>query len=530
VAATVRISAEILSMAASLSGKMGTFFRRQADWALQNNLAACELMQMDKQIAAANIRVEIAQRELESHEKQMENAQTVLDYMTNQKFTNQDLYGWMVSDTSSSYFACYQMAFALAKKAERTFRFERGLSDSNFIQFGYWDSLRKGLLAGDRLHLALLQMEQAYTDQNIREREISRDISLLQNVPLALIALKETGTCEIMIPESFFDADYPGQYMRRIKSVALSIPCVVGPYTSLNCRLTLLANKTRVSSEAGDQYAENLEGGDDRFVNNFAAIQSIATSHGLNDAGLFEVNFHDERYLPFEGAGVISRWRLEMPKANNAFDFETISDVILHFKYTAREGGDTLRQKAQEPLLAGPRQDLLRFFSLRHEFPADWYRFLNPGPGSIKGLSMTLDLAIARFPYQFRGKSISVSKVELYLKFKDIYDTQAYPQNGTPLGDYAGSKPLKISLTPPGGNAVTADLKSDKSFLHGAPHAVLDLSDQTAGLGAWTVAVQNDDLAGLSASLRTDGGASKAYRLKSDAILDMAFVCHYSAG
>jgi hypothetical protein len=29
------------------------------------------------------------------------------------------------------------------------------------------------------------------------------------------------------------------------------------------------------------------------------------------DAGMFELNFRDERYLPFEGAGAISEWRLE---------------------------------------------------------------------------------------------------------------------------------------------------------------------------------------------------------------------------
>ena len=372
---------------------MGGYFRRQADWALQNNLAACEIMQIDKQLAAAHIRVDIAQHELDAHERQMENAQAILDYMTNQKFTNQDLYGWMISETASSYFSCYQMAFTIAKKAERTFRFERGLTDSNFIQFGYWDSLRKGLLAGDQLHLALLQMEAAYTDQNVREYEISRDISVLLNAPLALIALKETGSCEIAIPESFFDADYPGHYMRRIKNVTLSVPCVVGPYTSLNCKLTLLTNKTRISSALGDQYAENAENGDDRFVNNFAAVQSIATSHGVNDSGLFEVNFRDERYLPFEGGGAISRWRLEMPKDNNAFDFETISDVILHLRYTARGGGQPLTQAARQALAGGPQDDLLRLFDLRHEFPATWYGFLNPSAASATSLSMTLDLA-----------------------------------------------------------------------------------------------------------------------------------------
>jgi len=525
---TIKIIGEILSLGAMLSGKMGTYFRRQAEWALQNNLAACEIMQIDRQIAAANIRVEIAEHELKAHEKQLENAQTILDYMTNQKFTNKDLYGWMVSDLSGAYFSCYQMAFALAKKAERAFRFERGLTESSFIQFGYWDSLRKGLLAGDRLDLALFQMETAYADQNTREYEISRDLSLLLNAPLALIALKETGVCEIAVPESFFDADYPGHYMRRIKNVTLSIPCVVGPYTSLNCTLTLLSNKTRVSSLVGDHYAENLESGDDRFVTNFAAVQSIATSHGANDAGLFEVNFRDERYLPFEGAGVISRWRLEMRRENNAFDFETIHDAILHFKYIAREGGDPLRQAARQELSSGPQDGRARLFSVRHEFPTEWSRFLDPTSGADQKQATTLDLGAERFPYQFRGKVISVEKVEVFLGFKETFDNQAYTQDGTPLGDYVAAKPLAISVTPPGGNAVTVQLKSNKSLLSGLPHGTADVSDQTAGLGAWTVEVQRDSIIGLPPSLRSDGGDTKIFRLKSDALSDMTLVFHYS--
>ena len=528
VASVVSFAVDVLSTSASQSGKMGSYFRRQAEWTLQNNLAACEIMQIDRQLAAANIRVEIAQAELASHEKQLENAQQVLDFMANQKFTNRDLYGWMVSDLSSSYFASYQMAFTLAKKAERAYRFERGLTDSNFIQFGYWDSLRKGLLAGDRLHLALKQLEIAFTDQNTRDQEISRDYSLLLNAPMALIALKETGVCEITVPESFFDADYLGHYMRRIKNVSLTIPCVVGPYSSVNCRLTLLTNKTRVSSDPGDQYVEDVENGDARFVNNFAAVQSIATSHGLNDSGMFEVSFRDERYLPFEGAGVISRWRLEMPKENNAWDLQTLSDVILHFKYAAWEGGEPLRRKAREALSSGPQDDLVRLFSLRHEFPTDWYRFLNPSDSAKTGHTMTLDLSAERFPYQFRGKTITISSVDLYLSFKEIHDSQLFSRDGTPLGDYGAGKPLKVSLIPPGGTAVDVQLKSNRSLLNGLPHAAADVSDQTAGLGGWKIEIHSEDLAGLPASLRSGGGSSKIYNLKPDTIADMLFVCHYS--
>jgi len=391
----------------------------------------------------------------------------------------------MTGTLSATYFASYQLAIGRGKKAERTFRYERGLTESNFIQFGYWDSLRKGLLAGDQLHLALLQMEAAYTDQNVREYEISRDVSLLLNAPLAVMALKETGLCEISLPESFFDADYPGQYMRRIKSVAISIPGIAGPYTSLNCTLTLLTNKTRVSSDVGDQYPESLDGSDGRFVNNFAAVQLVATSRGVNDSGLFEVNFHDERYLPFEGAGVISRWRIEMPKDNNAFDFETISDVILHLKYTARDGGEPSRRAARQALATGPQADLVRLFSVRHEFPDQWYRFLNPNNGAMQAASITLDLSVGRFPYQFRGKSVVVNMVDIFLSFRNRHDPQSYPRDGTPLGEYAADRPLPVSLTPPGGTPVIAQFKSDKSLLNGLPHAAADVSDQTAGFGAW---------------------------------------------
>lgn len=526
---TLRIITEIISATASLSGKMGSYFRRQADWTLQNNLAACELMQIDRQIAAANIRVEIAQHELKAHEKQMENAQAIVDYMTNQKFTNTDLYGWMVNDLSSSYFACYQMAFAIAKKAERTFRFELGLTDSHFIQFGYWDSLRKGLLAGDRLHLALLQMEAAYTDQNKREYEISRDYSLLLNAPLALIALKETGKCEFSIPESFFDADYPGQFMRRIRSVSLTIPCVVGPYTSVNCTLTLLTNKIRLNA-SGDSYAEDVENGDARFANNFAAAQSIATSHGINDAGLFELNFRDERYLPFEGAGVIARWRLEMPKETNAFDTAAVSDVILHHKFVSKDGGLPLRQMIKQDAQPDDQEDLLRLFSLRHEFPSEWNRFLNPTGVTALSQSLAVDLSAIRFPYHVRGKTIVINAVELFLKFKDIHDPVIYSSAaGTPLGDYASAKPLKISLTPPGGGtAVNADLKSSPTVLNGVPHGNADVSDQSLGLGIWAIDLQAQDIAKLPASLRVEN-AGKISRLRSETIMDMFMLCHYSA-
>ena len=87
---------------------------------------------------------------------------------------------------------------------------------------------------------------------------------------------------------------------------------------------------------------------DPRIVRHYAATEAIATSSGQNDSGMFELNFRDERYFPFEFAGAVSRWRIELPPENNFFDMDTLSDIILHVNYIAREGGGVLRNAANE--------------------------------------------------------------------------------------------------------------------------------------------------------------------------------------
>ena len=387
------ILASVSSAGSSLAASIGSYNRRWDEWKHQERLANKEIEHIDKQIAAARIRQEIATKELQNHELQVENARAVDEFMRS-KFTNRELYDWMVAQTSALYFQAYQLAYDLAKRAERAYQFERGITSSSFVQFGHWDSLRKGLLAGERLSLDLKRLEVAYMDQNRREYEITKHVSLVLHDPINLIALKKTGSCEIDLPEALFDMDYPGHYMRRLKAVSVTIPAVVGPYTSINGTLTLLRSSIRKNAGRASSYAEQQD--DDRFLYNFAPIQSIATSHGQNDSGLFELNFRDERYLPFEGAGAISRWRLEIPRETSAFDLDTITDIVLRLNYTAREGGADLRSHAlaaatlpampaPAPLAPSsgaaaptrPTQDqLLRLFSLRHEFPTEWHRFI----------------------------------------------------------------------------------------------------------------------------------------------------------
>ena len=108
------------------------------------------------------------------------------------KFTSRDLYGWMITQISGLYFQSYQLAYDLAKRAERALQHELADASASFISFGYWDSLKKGLMAGERLQLDLRRMETAYREANRREYELTRHISLAQVDPAALVQLRQT--------------------------------------------------------------------------------------------------------------------------------------------------------------------------------------------------------------------------------------------------------------------------------------------------------------------------------------------------
>ena len=410
-----------LDKMASLQNTLAAYERRKDEWDFQGRLATIEKDQIQFQINAANIRQAIAQKESDNQQLQIDNAKTVDDYMRN-KFTSQQLFSWMITQISTAYFQAYQLAFDMAKRAENCYRYELGIESSNFIQFGYWDSLKKGLLSGDKLMTDLRRLEAAYMDQNKREFEITKHISLAQIAPLSLLTLRETGQCTLSLPEWLFDMDYPGHYMRRIKNVSVSIPCIVGPYTGVNCTLSLLRNETRIDpTGAYDKTDEN----DPRFKVQFGAINSIATSHAQNDSGMFELNFNDERFLPFEGLGVISDWQISMPLENNYFDFASLSDVVLHISYTARNGGGLLATGANANLQTILPNSAARLFSLKNDFPTEWYRFLNPVNGADE--EFVINLKPEHFPFFIRNKlnTLKFKKLDLFVDSSEAGDFTA---------------------------------------------------------------------------------------------------------
>ena len=232
------------------------------------------------------------------------------------RFTNRELYDWIISQLSTTYFQAYQLAYDLAKRASKAYAFELG-ADPGYIQFGYWDSLHKGLHAGDKLLLDLRRLHAEYLDKNRRQLELVKHVSLLELDPMALIRLKQTGQCFINLPESVFDLDQPGHYLRRLKTVSVTLPCVTGPYTSVNATLTLVSHAVRHASEPGTDYlpAVDADGipleSDPRFSRSSGAVESVHSAPGARTRSL-RVNF-TRSVSTFEGIGAIGHWRLELP-------------------------------------------------------------------------------------------------------------------------------------------------------------------------------------------------------------------------
>jgi hypothetical protein len=92
----------------------------------------------------------------------------------------------------------------------------------------------------------------------------------------------------------------------------------------------------------------------------------------------------------------------------------------------------------------------MRAFSLRHEFSNDWYNFLRPRD-AVPDQTLVINLTQDRFPFRYRGKKIQIYQLDMFLKFRDIYDPVQFTANGTPLGDYAGGGALRLNVTPPSG-------------------------------------------------------------------------------
>ncbi|HTA43725.1 MAG TPA: neuraminidase-like domain-containing protein [Bryobacteraceae bacterium] len=448
--------ADIVEIGAQLSNTIGSWMHRKDNWDEAAKEAQISIAQTQQQIQASQFALAIAQQNQITHQEQIDNSQKQIDFLSD-KFTNNSLYDWMVSALSAIYFQSYQLAWQMCRQVERCYQFELGIQNSSFIQFGYWDSLHKGLLAGETLNHDLRRMQASYLQQNARRYELSRYVSLGILAPNALQSLLVKGSCDFTIPETLFDNDYPGHYNRRLTRASLTVVYPnPGKYDNVKATLTLVSNKVRVRTDSTAGYEESPVGSDPRFIYAYAAnSQKIAMGNAQDDPGLFisaiASNIADQRYLPFENAGAISSWHLEMNQINNEVDLGSVGDVIIHLYYTALDGGQALHDTVQAFNLANLPTSGVKIFSAQNDFAAPgptvanpypvspWSAFLTAGAPQV----LTLSMSALKFPPWTRGKTISVSSLTLL--------AVAWPPGNLVLAPQAPLPTAQLTMAPVAG-------------------------------------------------------------------------------
>ena len=399
---------------------MAGYDRRLKDWKFQADLARKEIEQLDKQIIAGEIRRQLAEADLENHQEQIARAEEVEEFLK-MKFTNQQLYSWMLSKLSSLHFQAYQMAYQMAKQTETAYHHElgagtsrrhvrpahelgqpeegapvRGAPSARPAAHGAGVSRRQPAGSGDHQTDLALPARRGRVAQATRDRQVRYPhprTAVRSRLPRPLLPPYQGG---------------PGHDS-----------CVAGPYTNVSATLRLMQSWTRREVPTDLSLAPPDPEPDATVLPQTA----IATSTGSGDAGMFELNFRDERYLPFEGAGAIGTWELELLQAIRPFDYDTIADVVIHLSYSARDGGESFKETVNKQLIAAlngpkplfdPDATMNRLFSLRHDFPDAWSQLVNDAAGEER--TSTLQLSKQHFPsfldYDHGGQTASGETIE----------------------------------------------------------------------------------------------------------------------
>lgn len=265
------------------------------------------------------------------------------------------------------------MAVSLCNSAEACWQYETGQYQKRVIRPPVWQADRLGLNAGGELRLDLMRLESEMLLRGERHLEVRKTVSLHALLELDLVtdkagtpldswsairnALTDDGEISLTLSQRLFDLDYPGHYLRRLHSVALSLPALLGPYQ--NIRATLAQKRSRLLIRPDIEGVKFLHGDADvaaapqSVMMSLRAQQQVCLSSAQQDMGLVSGTDSDDRYLPFEGTGAVSDWTLRFPRhAQQGEMIESLSDVVLEVRYYALHGGAAFEDQVEQLLCA----------------------------------------------------------------------------------------------------------------------------------------------------------------------------------
>ncbi|WP_028622792.1 neuraminidase-like domain-containing protein [Pseudomonas sp. Ant30-3] len=318
------------------------FARRREEWTLNRNQAQLELAQIGAQIAQSAEQEKLTRLQLKQAETALTHARDNYDFLS-KRFTNKQLYQWLNNQLSTLYEQAYEAALDLCLATEACWQYECADYTSRFIQPGSWSATYRGLSAGESLKTRLMNMLNKFLQADTRGLPLEHIVSLRllkdkdktsvinRSWPQIKASLLEEGKCDFELTHTMFEEKWKGQghYLRRIKTLSVTIPGIVSPYENISATLTQTSSLMYLTT---DTKATSIK--DTRIK------QHIALSSGDDDSGVFHLDLLDDRYLPFEYTGAVSTWTLTFPNHAAQKDMlDSLTDIIVKVKYTARKSG-----------------------------------------------------------------------------------------------------------------------------------------------------------------------------------------------
>ncbi|MGV3345739.1 neuraminidase-like domain-containing protein [Enterobacteriaceae bacterium LUAb1] len=351
------IAAEATSAAGQRVSQEEMYRRRREEWDVQRKMAEGEMAVVQAQLDTLTVRETSAGMQIKQMETQLTHAKAQLTLLQG-KFTGKAMYSWLRSRLSTIFFQFYDLTASRCLMAQKALQWEKNDSTA-YLRTGTWNGSWAGLTSGEGLMLALAQMEDAWLRWQKREKEITRTVSLNNFLKDRLtsddkatdLSLAEAvrqllaGTADASLGKGKNKVERCGDKLaihfdladmaikedgfgnegdsRRVRTVAVTLPMLLGPYQNIRAVLRTSNN--------------GLPPGCNECV----------ISHAQGDNGLFSTDGADPRWLPFEGLPLSPSTEQQPVENGMTLSFadatgsqkvllENLSDVIIHIQYILR--------------------------------------------------------------------------------------------------------------------------------------------------------------------------------------------------
>ncbi len=352
-------AAKIMKIASDRINQEEVYRRRRSDWAFQAKTAEQDRLTIQAQMETLTARTTSAQMHLEHLGTQAAHAQAQLA-LHQGKFTGKAMLSWLRARLASIFYTYYDLAATRCVMAQKALQWEMD-DTTTYLRTGTWNGAWAGLLCGEGLMLALGQMESAWVKWQKRELEVTRTVDLSKvfadklQVDGQVVTLSEAVRAildrkEVKVDPQRLDASmelaangslsirfgvkalglatgFENAQARRVRSIAVSMPCLLGPYQDVHARLLT--------------DAPGLPRG----------CNQVAISHATKDNGLvtppngYSSQVSGMQLLPFEGLRIPTSDAddqtsliLDFANANGEQRalLESLSNVILHVHFIVR--------------------------------------------------------------------------------------------------------------------------------------------------------------------------------------------------